>query len=72
MILCPPDCPDRTLHCHGKCQEYLKRKTMHDLRSKAAQREMDKLAIIVSSREAVARISRRAKNKQKGRIKYEG
>ena len=71
MILCPPDCPDRKLHCHSKCQEYLKKKTMHDLKSKAAQKEMDKLAFIASSREAVARIGRRVKNKQKGRIQYE-
>lgn len=72
MILCQPECPNRTLHCHRKCQEYLKKKILQDLRSKAAQKEMDKLAFIASSRKAVAKISRRAKNKQKGRIKYEG
>lgn len=72
MILCPPDCPDRTLHCHRKCQVYLRNRIKNDLKNKEKQKEVDKLAFIVSSCEAVARISRRAKNKQKGRIKYEG
>jgi hypothetical protein len=25
MIICPPDCPDRKIGCHGQCEKYEER-----------------------------------------------
>lgn len=64
--LCPKQCPERTIHCHSTCQEYLKKKILNDLKNIKKQKEIEKLAFVASSREAVIKISRRAKKKHKG------
>lgn len=40
MTYCPPGCPNRALHCHSRCQRFLKARLMHELTArKAEQRE---------------------------------
>lgn len=36
MTYCPPNCPNRALHCHGTCQHYLKAYVLHTLTDKRA------------------------------------
>ena len=31
MTLCPPDCPERRLHCHRTCQRYNRARIMREL-----------------------------------------
>ena len=31
MTYCPPNCPNRALHCHSRCQRFLKARLMHEL-----------------------------------------
>ena len=45
MTYCPPNCPNRALHCHGTCQHYLKAYVLHTLTDKrAARRASDERA----------------------------
>lgn len=38
MTYCPPDCPNRALHCHRECPHYLKAYILHTLTDKRAAR----------------------------------
>ena len=38
MTYCPPNCPNRALHCHHECQHYLKAYVLHTLTDKRAVR----------------------------------
>ena len=38
MILCPPDCPDRRLHCHSTCQRYNRARVMRELTERRNRR----------------------------------
>ena len=45
MTYCPPNCPNRALHCHGTCQHYQKAYILHKLTDKrAARRASDERA----------------------------
>lgn len=39
MTYCPPDCPNRALHCHSRCQRFLKARLMHELTARKAEQK---------------------------------
>ena len=62
MTYCPPNCPNRALHCHGTCQRYQKAYILHALTDKrAARRAADERAFHAEERARVARKKRSRK-----------
>lgn len=62
MTYCPPNCPNRALHCHGTCQHYQKAYILHTLTDKrAARRASDERAFHAEESARVARIKRSQK-----------
>lgn len=39
MMFCPPDCPNRALHCHSRCQKFLKARLMYELTARKAEQK---------------------------------
>lgn len=39
MMFCPPNCPNRALHCHSRCQRFLKARLMHELTARKAEQK---------------------------------
>lgn len=62
MTYCPPNCPNRALHCHGTCQHYQKAYVLHTLTDKrAARRASDERAFHAEESARVARKKRSQK-----------
>ena len=39
MTYCPPNCPNRALHCHSRCQKFLKARLMYELTARKAEQK---------------------------------
>lgn len=64
MTSCPLNCPNRTLHCHSTCQQYLRMRIMRLLTYKKGMQVMDKAGFYADVKE---NILRRKQREEKGR-----
>ena len=64
MTYCPPNCPNRALHCHGTCQRYLKAHIRHILLTKRAERRASEARAFYA--EESARVARQKRSRRYG------
>lgn len=71
MSMCPPDCPERKLHCHSTCKDYLKKHTINVIQRRKQQREIKMFAFFKDEKEAMIKKHEKDKRNKKHRKMYE-